>query len=187
MTLSDCCAWFFVARRLGIFQPGVPPRDGPLDRSIDREALARELAAAVQDAGLVTAGRPVAVDCPLLMKTSVTWTRFFGVCADLLASSFVAPPGSQSACNTRDAYADYLAARWVFEEVLGVEIRRRPLDREFPPSYDPTAKRGLAETLVSLVHGIGLAVRDERAFVAAATGWNQMDQAVDALIAQVGA
>jgi len=46
MELAQCCAYWFIRRRLGVPADNQPPADDPVDPAVDNSDLAASLAAA---------------------------------------------------------------------------------------------------------------------------------------------
>lgn len=185
MSLARYCAYFFVTRRLGTFVGGTIPADASLPAGTDRAILSAALADAVDGACPTCDQGVVRVDAAALLAASSAWRQVFDVRDSLLACAHLTCRGPADQTGVEAAFADYVVTRWVFKEVLGVEIRRRPLDRPFPPSYDRDAKRGLAETLAATVRAVGLEIADRHALVKEAADWGLLGDARSALMKQV--
>jgi hypothetical protein len=185
MNLAQYGAYFFVARQVEVFEDGTLPADAGLAAGTDRAALATRLAEKVDDASLTGGATLVRIDAAALALASSAWQRVFEVRDSLLACARLVSEELRPERRVDAAFGDYIVTRWVFREVLHVEIARRPVDREFPPSYDQDAKAGLADRLADIAQAVGFAVKDRRVLVQGASSWQTLGDARAALMRQV--
>ena len=185
LPLAKYCAYWFVKRRLGTSTDTEPPQDAPLTTP-DPVALAFHIVDAVKDAELAAGPHLVDLDLEAFVLAAPGWRSVFDArdcmfdCARLDGVAELDPTAHAL------AFSDYIATRWIFREIWKFEIRRRPIDREFPaPFRNGDAKRGLAETLASNTRRVGLELKNTGAFLNASARWEWVSEARTALLNQV--
>jgi hypothetical protein len=185
LSLGPYCAYWFLQKQLGSPDDTAPPEDGPLNVT-DRKQLARHILNDV-DAAVLTTGRyRVDLDVDAFLPEASGWNTHFDVVACMLTCARRKDARVTDHKASVLAFGDYIATRWIYRRVLHEHITARPADDEFfPPPYDTDAKRALAGTLAGYCSRIGVPLKDQRAFVSAASRWQLISDARAALLKQV--
>jgi hypothetical protein len=165
MQLSEYGALWFVQQALG-GGSAIDPHDEQLPDTLDRQTLARALAKDTDDAGLMVPPDHVRADSAVLAADAPTWQTTFNPRDSLRRAVF--GPG---VANPQAAFADYIVTRWIFKLVWNFDIRKRPVDRQLPSSYDQPAKVALAGSLRMQVQQIGLDFDNSDNVAAEAARW----------------
>jgi hypothetical protein len=185
LPLGKYCAYWFVRKQLGHPNDTDPPADASLG-AVNRRRLARRLVKAVHAAAMVGGAHRVELEPETFLSASDDWQTLFHVVDSISSSARERGVARSDPKAASVAFADYMAARWVYRRVLNETITARPADDEaFPPSYDGDAKRGLAETLASNCAHVGIELKDKDAFVSSAARWRLLSQARAALLRRV--